>query len=67
MGCNISCAIVPGYTDACFLHFQERRAGNVCVISVLGVEKSYTVCNVLEFNSDRKRMSVIVETPEGMI
>ena len=47
--------------------FVERKAAGVCVVSILGVEKVYTVLNVLEFNSDRKRMSVICQAPDGAL
>lgn len=33
----------------------------------LGEIKSYNVLNVLEFNSDRKRMGVIVQCPDGVL
>jgi phospholipid-translocating ATPase len=36
-------------------------------IEVLGQVEKYTLLKVLEFNSTRKRMSVIVRTPEGKL
>jgi len=33
----------------------------------MGVEEKYEVLNVLEFTSTRKRMSVIVQAPDGTI
>jgi phospholipid-transporting ATPase len=36
-------------------------------ISALGEEERYELLHVLEFTSDRKRMSVIVRTPDGTI
>jgi len=33
----------------------------------MGQEEVYEVLNVLEFNSTRKRMSVVIRTPEGKI
>ncbi|KNC47942.1 uncharacterized protein AMSG_04177 [Thecamonas trahens ATCC 50062] len=40
-------------------------AGNGITISVCGVEENYQVAAVLEFTSDRKRMSVIVQDAAG--
>lgn len=37
------------------------RDGDTLVIEYLGSPETYTLCNVLEFSSDRKRMSVIVK------
>eukprot|EP00668_Euglena_longa_P001273 GGOE01001505.1.p1 GENE.GGOE01001505.1~~GGOE01001505.1.p1 ORF type:complete len:1133 (-),score=369.93 GGOE01001505.1:261-3659(-) len=45
--------------------FLDRKAGGICLISALGVEQTWRVLNVLEFNSDRKRMSVICRAPDG--
>ena len=47
--------------------FMARKAAGACVVSLMGVEKVYTVLNVLEFSSDRKRMSVVCRTPEGAV
>eukprot|EP00842_Homolaphlyctis_polyrhiza_P002742 jgi/Hompol1/3469/HPOL_003247-RA len=44
-----------------------RRIENLVEIDVLGVNRIYTILNVIEFNSDRKRMSVIARRPEGEI
>ncbi len=35
--------------------------------NVNGEDYEYSILNVLEFNSNRKRMSVVVRTPEGKI
>ncbi|XP_027623930.1 phospholipid-transporting ATPase IC isoform X3 [Tupaia chinensis] len=43
------------------------RTQNTITISELGTERTYDVLALLDFNSDRKRMSVIVRTPEGSI
>eukprot|EP01113_Clastostelium_recurvatum_P017915 TRINITY_DN2113_c0_g1_i1.p1 TRINITY_DN2113_c0_g1~~TRINITY_DN2113_c0_g1_i1.p1 ORF type:complete len:1143 (-),score=265.23 TRINITY_DN2113_c0_g1_i1:444-3872(-) len=43
------------------------RTPRTVIINVQGREASYEVLNILEFNSTRKRMSVIVRTPEGKI
>lgn len=36
-------------------------------VNILGQEHSYELLNILEFNSTRKRMSVIVRAPSGKI
>ncbi|KAI9257440.1 hypothetical protein BY458DRAFT_588874 [Sporodiniella umbellata] len=54
-------ALVNAAKDAGFA-FVKRR-GNLLTVDVLGEEKSFKVLDILEFNSDRKRMSVIVERP----
>ncbi|XP_039266166.2 phospholipid-transporting ATPase IB-like isoform X2 [Styela clava] len=46
--------------------FTERTPQTVTV-DVLGTKETYDVLNVLEFTSTRKRMSVIVRTPNGKI
>uniref|UniRef100_A0A7N4PNQ0 Phospholipid-transporting ATPase n=1 Tax=Sarcophilus harrisii TaxID=9305 RepID=A0A7N4PNQ0_SARHA len=43
------------------------RTPNSVIIEALGQEEIFEVLNVLEFSSDRKRMSVIVRTPAGQI
>ena len=43
------------------------RSGDDLVINVMGEERTYTVLNLLEFNSSRKRMSAIVRMPDGSI
>ncbi|XP_070554508.1 probable phospholipid-transporting ATPase IA isoform X2 [Ptychodera flava] len=43
------------------------RTPEYVTIDALGQEEKYEVLNVLEFNSYRKRMSVIVRNPEGTI
>nr|CAG8507514.1 1340_t:CDS:10 [Entrophospora candida] len=43
------------------------RFENTLVIEVMGDCKHFELLNVLEFNSNRKRMSVIVRSPEGSI
>jgi len=37
------------------------------ILNILGEEREYTVLNVLEFNSTRKRMSSIIRMPDGKI
>lgn len=43
------------------------RTQNTITISEMGTERTYHVLAILDFNSDRKRMSIIVRTPEGNI
>lgn len=43
------------------------RAHNVIDIEVTGQGERYTLLKLIEFNSSRKRMSVIVRTPQGKI
>jgi len=45
----------------------NARTPQKCFINALGKEECYEILNVLEFNSTRKRMSVIVRTPSGAI
>ncbi|CAG8460212.1 3021_t:CDS:2 [Paraglomus occultum] len=41
------------------------RVQDTMIIDVMGERKEFTLLHVLEFNSTRKRMSVIVRPPEG--
>ncbi|CAD0084869.1 unnamed protein product [Aureobasidium vineae] len=43
------------------------RSNDGIIVNVLGEEREYTVLNILEFNSSRKRMSAIVRMPNGKI
>uniref|UniRef100_A0A8D0CE00 Phospholipid-transporting ATPase n=1 Tax=Salvator merianae TaxID=96440 RepID=A0A8D0CE00_SALMN len=43
------------------------RTPHSVIIDALGEEETYEILNVLEFSSNRKRMSVIVRTPEGQL
>ncbi|KAH9523120.1 Phospholipid-transporting ATPase IA [Bulinus truncatus] len=43
------------------------RTPEYVIIDVMGVPTKYLILNVLEFTSKRKRMSVIVRTPENKI
>lgn len=43
------------------------RDGPICETMILGVPMKFEILNVLEFNSDRKRMSVIFRHPDGSI
>ncbi|XP_035598298.1 phospholipid-transporting ATPase IA-like isoform X1 [Oncorhynchus keta] len=46
--------------------FSGRTPDSV-IIHALGTEQRFELLNVLEFTSDRKRMSVIMRTPSGRI
>lgn len=43
------------------------RDGSMCNTMIQGRPVTFEILNVLEFNSDRKRMSVIVRHPDGSI
>ncbi|XP_010209448.1 PREDICTED: phospholipid-transporting ATPase IK [Tinamus guttatus] len=43
------------------------RTQDTITISELGVKRTYQVLAMLDFNSDRKRMSILVRDPEGTI
>ncbi|NXT54933.1 AT8B1 ATPase, partial [Pluvianellus socialis] len=43
------------------------RTQNTITISEMGIERTYDVLAILDFNSDRKRMSVIVRESDGNI
>ncbi|KAJ2524734.1 aminophospholipid translocase [Coemansia sp. RSA 2049] len=58
-------ALVKGATLADFV-FHTRKPRSITV-SVMGVDKDYEVLNVNEFNSTRKRMSVLLRCPDGSI
>lgn len=58
-------ALVKG---ACNLGYVfSSRTPDAVTIDLFGVEERYEILNVLEFTSDRKRMSVVVRTPSGKI
>eukprot|EP00730_Choanoeca_flexa_P004838 TRINITY_DN11817_c0_g1_i2.p1 TRINITY_DN11817_c0_g1~~TRINITY_DN11817_c0_g1_i2.p1 ORF type:complete len:1157 (+),score=344.14 TRINITY_DN11817_c0_g1_i2:140-3610(+) len=46
--------------------FNVRQPESV-TINALGQDQTYEILNVLEFNSTRKRMSVVVRCPDGKI
>ncbi|KAH8401387.1 hypothetical protein KR009_005099 [Drosophila setifemur] len=50
-----------------FGYIFDTRTPEYVEINALGVRKRYEVLNVLEFTSSRKRMSLIVRTPENQI
>jgi len=43
------------------------HTGDDKLVNVLGVDRTYTVLNILEFNSARKRMSIIMRMPDNRI
>ena len=43
------------------------RSEDGIIVNVLGTDETYTVLNILEFNSSRKRMSAIMRMPNGKI
>ncbi|CAH0514358.1 unnamed protein product [Peronospora belbahrii] len=56
-------ALVAGAAFAGF-KFESRSVGTA-IVEVLGKRVTYEVLEVLEFNSTRKRMSVVVRKPNG--
>ncbi|RXN34669.1 phospholipid-transporting ATPase IB-like isoform X9 [Labeo rohita] len=58
-------ALVKGAKSLGFV-FTARTPHSV-IIEARGKEQSYELLNVLEFSSNRKRMSVIVRTPTGKL
>uniref|UniRef100_A0A8C9VXV1 Phospholipid-transporting ATPase n=1 Tax=Scleropages formosus TaxID=113540 RepID=A0A8C9VXV1_SCLFO len=58
-------ALVKGAKSLGFI-FTARTPHSV-IIDTRGKEQSYELLNVLEFSSNRKRMSVIVRTPTGKL
>ncbi|CAH1759985.1 12143_t:CDS:2 [Entrophospora sp. SA101] len=44
-----------------------ERCQDTLIIEVMGQRKEFTLLNVLEFNSTRKRMSIVLRSPEGGI
>ncbi|XP_025986709.2 probable phospholipid-transporting ATPase IA isoform X9 [Solenopsis invicta] len=50
-----------------FNYVFDTRTPNYVEIVALGETQRYEILNVIEFTSARKRMSVIVKTPEGKI
>eukprot|EP00002_Diphylleia_rotans_P019307 TRINITY_DN3737_c0_g3_i1.p1 TRINITY_DN3737_c0_g3~~TRINITY_DN3737_c0_g3_i1.p1 ORF type:complete len:1106 (-),score=188.77 TRINITY_DN3737_c0_g3_i1:648-3965(-) len=45
----------------------KARTPNKLTVEVLGEVREWTLLNVIEFTSDRKRMSVIASSPDGTI
>lgn len=47
--------------------FKGRDEENNIILEINNKEVKYDLLNVIEFSSDRKRMSIVVRTPEGKI
>ncbi|XP_005406394.1 PREDICTED: phospholipid-transporting ATPase IB-like [Chinchilla lanigera] len=58
-------ALVKGAKNLGFVF--TMRTPHAVTIEALGEEYTFEVLNILEFSSDRKRMSVIVRTPAGQL
>ncbi|XP_071642117.1 probable phospholipid-transporting ATPase IA isoform X6 [Temnothorax longispinosus] len=58
-------ALVDGARN--FNYVFDMRTPSYVEIKALGETQRYEILNVIEFTSARKRMSVIVKTPEGKI
>ena len=59
-------ALVNGARHLGFF-FRERDEDNNMVCEQLGEVRRYKLLNLIEFDSTRKRMTVVVRTPEGKI
>jgi len=51
----------------CGFFFRERDSENRMVCETWDGERKYKLLNLIEFDSDRKRMTVVVRTPENAI
>jgi phospholipid-translocating ATPase len=58
-------ALVSIARDMGFVFLDKLK--NVLTVNILGKKEQYKVLNILEFNSARKRMSVLIETKDGTI
>lgn len=58
-------ALVLAASDLGFV--LTARDGPICETVIQGVPMRFEILNVLEFNSDRKRMSIIFRHPDGSI
>lgn len=58
-------ALVATARDCGFTVMGRNNDG--IVVNVMGEERNYTILNILEFNSSRKRMSAIVRMPNSKI
>jgi phospholipid-transporting ATPase len=50
-----------------FGHAFRARTPKSIIVAVNGKDQTYQILNVLEFNSTRKRMSIICRTPDGRL
>jgi phospholipid-transporting ATPase len=46
---------------------QGRDADQGVILSIHGIESTYQILNIIEFSSNRRRMSVITKFPDGRI
>ncbi|XP_018495288.1 phospholipid-transporting ATPase IA-like [Galendromus occidentalis] len=58
-------ALVKGAAEVGFV-FTTRKPAE-CTVEILGEKSTYEILNVIDFTSSRKRMSIVVRTPEGRI
>lgn len=47
--------------------FKSRPASDKITIDFWGEDRTYEILKIIEFSSERKRMSIIVKDPEGKI
>ncbi|CAO3574686.1 unnamed protein product [Mortierella alpina] len=58
-------ALVSTARDVGFVFLEKK--GPMMHLEIMGQPRTYKILNILEFNSNRKRMSVILRPPEGGI
>ncbi|KAF8952701.1 hypothetical protein BGZ52_004473 [Haplosporangium bisporale] len=58
-------ALVSTARDVGFVFLEKK--GPMMHLEIMGQPRSYKILNILEFNSNRKRMSIILRPPEGGI
>ncbi|KAF8929443.1 hypothetical protein BGZ47_001057 [Haplosporangium gracile] len=58
-------ALVSTARDVGFVFLEKK--GPIMHLEIMGQPRAYKVLNILEFNSNRKRMSIILRPPEGGI
>ncbi|KAG0256950.1 hypothetical protein DFQ27_005390 [Actinomortierella ambigua] len=58
-------ALVSTARDVGFVFLEKQAA--MMHLEIMGQPRSYKILNILEFNSNRKRMSIILRPPEGGI
>ncbi|KAF9583570.1 hypothetical protein BGW38_009159, partial [Lunasporangiospora selenospora] len=58
-------ALVSTARDVGFVFLEKQ--GPKMILEIMGQPRTYEVLNILEFNSTRKRMSIILRPPEGGI
>ncbi|KAF9393060.1 hypothetical protein CPB97_004085 [Podila verticillata] len=57
--------LVSTARDVGFVFLDKK--GPIMHLEIMGQPRSYKILNILEFNSNRKRMSIILRPPEGGI